>query len=113
MDRDRANKVVLAEHIADQTGKTPAEAKAMVNDVLSSISRLLIEGKDVAVTGFGTLRVADAPERPARNPHTGEPIVVPARKTVRFRPGTSLIEYVNGAPVPTDRSLVTKRPKSS
>ena len=56
---------------------------------------LLAQGDEVAISGFGTFRVAARPAREGRNPQTGEPMKIRAGKTPRFTPGASLKRTVD------------------
>jgi len=59
----------------------------------------LVEGllDKVALTPFGQFRIRDRAARIARNPQTGEPVNVPAKRVLRFTAGRTLKEAV-GAP---------------
>lgn len=71
------------------------QCETAANVVLQSIAHALARGEDVTLTGFGTFRVARVAERRGRNPATGEPMTIPARKTARFKPCRSLLENMN------------------
>lgn len=62
----------------------------VVASVISSIERVVSDqiaaGQDVILPGLGRLAVKDVPARTARNPRTGEPLTVSARKRIMFRP---------------------------
>ncbi|MBD5371195.1 MAG: HU family DNA-binding protein [Bacteroides sp.] len=45
----------------------------------------LAEGEEVSIRGFGTLTPIEREGHTGRNPKTGEPVVVPAHRTVKFR----------------------------
>ncbi|MCD8135944.1 MAG: HU family DNA-binding protein, partial [Parabacteroides gordonii] len=45
---------------------------------------------------FGTLIPRPHTSRLARNPKTGTPVQIPARTTVKFKPGKFLLEAMNG-----------------
>jgi DNA-binding protein HU-beta len=44
----------------------------------------------VTISGFGSFKVVERSARQGRNPQTGEPITIDARKSPVFRPGTQL-----------------------
>lgn len=67
-----------------------------VNGLLRVIKETLAKGEDVAISGFGTLAVADVPERQGINPMTRESITIPAHKAVRLRVGKEVRDMLNG-----------------
>ena len=74
---------------------TAHDTKDLVDLVLDSMAERLEEGEDVLITGFGKWEVRSKKERPGRNPATGEPIVVSARKVVVWKPSSVLREWMN------------------
>lgn len=69
-------------------------ASLAVNTAINSITHALSQGKDVRLTGFGTFSTRTRPQRTGRNPQTGQPIIVPEARIVRFVPGIVLHEAV-------------------
>jgi DNA-binding protein HU-beta len=86
----------LVGHIVRTTNLTPDQARAALDAVLDGITAGLTEGRTVRLTGFGTFVPADRPERQGRHPTTGERLVHPASRTVRFRAGEGLKSALNG-----------------
>lgn len=80
----------IADAIREETGMTHAEADRAVERVVAAMARSLREEGRFALSGFGTLAVRDRPERAGVNPRTGDPMVIPARRTVRFKPSPAL-----------------------
>ena len=76
--------------VAEETQQTEAQATKAVNAVFSAITDALAKGDEVAVSGFGSFRVVERSARQGRNPSTGEPMKIAARKSPVFRPGTQL-----------------------
>jgi integration host factor subunit alpha len=56
----------------------------------------LENGDDVLLTGFGKFNVKAKSARKGRNPKTGEPLLLKARKVITFKPSGILREKVNG-----------------
>jgi integration host factor subunit beta len=73
-----------------------AEVEALVNLVLEEISGALVAGDRVELRGFGAFSVRTRSARTARNPRTGEKVQVAARKTIYYRAGKELKDYING-----------------
>ena len=67
----------------------------VVNQVLDTLQRAIVEYGSLKIQGFGVFEVVDVPARQGRNPRTGESIPIPAHKAVKFRPGKELREAVN------------------
>jgi nucleoid DNA-binding protein len=74
--------------------KTKKDAQAVVNCVLSSITKALENGDAVSLVGFGTFKVTERKARKGRNPQTGEKIDIAASKTPKFVAGKALKEAV-------------------
>lgn len=65
-------------------------------NVAADMREALIGGREVKIHGVGILRVKDVDERMARNVRTGEDVVVPAGKRVKFRQSTLIKAALNG-----------------
>lgn len=87
-------KTELIERVAEETGETKSQAQRIIDSTLDAIEQSLSTGEDVTVTGFGTWKVRHQAARSGQNPHTGERIVIPARRAARFTPGTRLKQAV-------------------
>ena len=74
--------------------ETKAAAERIVEAVLDVITKTMSRGEDVAITGFGTFRVAKSAAREGRNPKTGETIHIAASIKPKFRAGKALKEAV-------------------
>src|SRR5690606_18335325 len=59
-----------------------------VESVVDAVLRQVAAGGSVAITGFGTFEPVDRAPRTGRNPHTGDPVPIPAARVPRFRPGS-------------------------
>jgi len=89
------NKADLIDRIAKDAGIAKTQADAVVNSLLSAIEGDLKKGGRVALVGFGTFSVGNRKARTGRNPHTGQPIKIAARKVAKFSPGSELKKAVN------------------
>jgi len=96
MQEVEMRKPELIAAVAKKTGMSESKASDAVNSVFGTISDVLAQGDEVAISGFGTFRVAARPAREGRNPQTGEPMKIRAGKTPRFTPGASLKRTVDG-----------------
>ncbi len=73
----------IAEHMAQKTGLTKKATVQMIEDFAALAYK---EAKNVfVVPGIGKLVLANRKARMGRNPQTGEPIKIPAKRVVKFR----------------------------
>jgi DNA-binding protein HU-beta len=85
----------LVEAVQKATGMdTKAAAQRAVEAVFDIIEKTMGRGEDVAITGFGTFRVAKSAARQGRNPKTGESIQIAASIKPKFRAGKGLKDAV-------------------
>ncbi len=66
-----------------------------VETLLSIIKKTLESGEDVMISGFGKFSVREKGPRTGRNPVTGKPMVLQARKVVTFKCSKKLAEKLN------------------
>ena len=74
--------------------ETKKQAEKAVEALFDSIVKAMSRGEDVAITGFGTFRVAKRAARVGVNPKTGEKINIAASTKPKFRAGKLLKEAV-------------------
>ncbi len=84
------NKAQLIDAIAGEAKITKADAKKALDAFVNATTKALKKGDRVALVGFGTFGVTKRSARKGRNPQTGKEINIPAKKVVRFRPGSEL-----------------------
>jgi len=83
-------KADLAEYLFEQLGLNKREAREIIERFFEHIRAALEQGKQVKLSGFGNFDLREKPQRPGRNPKTGEAIPISARRVVTFRPGQKL-----------------------
>lgn len=83
-------KADLAEILFEQVGLNKREAKDMVESFFEEIRTALERGESVKLSGFGNFELRDKPQRPGRNPKTGEEIPISARRVVTFHASQKL-----------------------
>ena len=88
-------KAELAETLHDRVGLNKREAKEIVNSFFGHIAESLERGEEVRLSGFGNFTLRTKPERPGRNPRTGEEIPITARRVVSFHASQKLKEVVD------------------
>lgn len=91
-----AGKMEVAGKVAEMLGVDRRAAAGFVSAVLDAQMKTLAEHGELILRGFGTFRVKEVAESRARNPSTGETVVVPPHKRVRFRAGKPFRDIVGG-----------------
>lgn len=84
------NKTELIEAMAAESGLSKGDSKKALDAFLASVGKAMKAGDKVALVGFGTFSVAERSARTGINPSTKQAIQIPARKVVKFKPGTEL-----------------------
>jgi nucleoid DNA-binding protein len=99
----------LAKAIADVMGLTQGQAREVVQRVFDGITDTLITEGRIELRNFGVFEVRRRKPRQARNPRTGERVIVPARLVVTFKPGRDMEERVGQLQkVPGEKAGVAK-----
>ncbi|TCJ13844.1 integration host factor subunit alpha [Parasulfuritortus cantonensis] len=83
-------KAELADLLFDQVGLNKREAKEMVENFFEEIRFALERGDSVKLSGFGNFQLREKPQRPGRNPKTGEEMPISARRVVTFHASQKL-----------------------
>ena len=77
-------KAELADLLFENVGLNKREAKDMVESFYEEVRTALQNGEGVKLSGFGNFQLRAKPQRPGRNPKTGEEIPITARRVVTF-----------------------------
>ena len=83
-------KAELADLLFEKVGFNKREAKDMVEAFFEEVRHGLEAGKGVKLSGFGNFQLRIKPQRPGRNPKTGEEIPITARRVVTFHASQKL-----------------------
>jgi integration host factor subunit alpha len=100
-DLPTLTKAELAELLFEQVGLNKREAKDMVETFFGEIRDALERGAEVKLSGFGNFQLRDKPQRPGRNPKTGEEIPITARRVVTFHASQKLKGMVEDLHTPS------------
>lgn len=90
-------KANLAETLSEKAGLNQRESKEMVEAFFKEISDCLEREEEVKLAGFGVFNMRNKPERPGRNPKTGEEIPITARRVVTFHASGCLKDAVDSS----------------
>jgi DNA-binding protein HU-beta len=86
------NREELLDAVAQKTHMSKRDINAALDATLSTIADSLRTGDKVTLVGFGTFQVKERAPRVGRNPRTGQPMTIEARKAATFTPGKALNE---------------------
>ncbi|MBF0342313.1 MAG: integration host factor subunit alpha [Magnetococcales bacterium] len=78
-------KADLVAAVHEKSGLNLPRSTSLVEQVFEAIVQELEKGETVKLSGFGVFAARSKNSRPGRNPKTGEPIEITARKVVTFR----------------------------
>jgi len=76
-------------------GLHPKDIEAAVKIIQERMIEALASGGRIEVRGFCSFSLNFRRPKMARNPKTGEPVPLPGRYVVHFKPGKELREQVN------------------
>ncbi|MEE9258398.1 MAG: integration host factor subunit alpha [Nitrospinaceae bacterium] len=85
----------IVDRVYERVGFTRQEAAAAVDVVLEEIKSVLSKGENVRIVGFASFNLRDKKARNARNPRTGEPIIIKPRRVLTFKPSKHLLDSTN------------------
>jgi nucleoid DNA-binding protein len=84
----------MAQAIAEEMGLTQGQAKEVVQRVFDGITETLLNEGRIELRNFGVFEVKKRKPRKARNPRTGQTVLVPAKLVVTFKPGREMEQRV-------------------
>ncbi len=88
-------KAELADILVDKVSNvTKNDAKEIVELFFEEIRSTLASGEEIKISGFGNFQLRDKPQRPGRNPKTGEEVPITARRVVTFHASQKLKSMV-------------------
>ena len=96
-ERAAMTKSDLVEAIAARGDLTKARAELVVNCVFDAMAGALEAGDGLEIRGFGSFSVRPYKPYHGRNPRTGQPVHVPAKRLPFFKVGKELKELVNSS----------------
>ncbi len=88
------NKADLVAWVANKTGMTKKDVTSVLDATVEGVVSTVKKGDSVTLTNFGTFVSVQRKASTKRNPKTGAPVKVAAKKVPRFRPGKNFREMV-------------------
>lgn len=90
-------KADIVDRIAEGTGLTKIETKAVVEGFMSTVQGAMEQGRRIELRGFGVFEVEHRAPRTGRNPQTNEPVPIDDRYEPVFRASDQFREAVDEA----------------
>src|SRR3990172_3902225 len=74
----------LVEQLAKVGGGTKRQAQTIMEGLVDTIVKSVKKGEPVKIPDLGTFKMRHSKARMGRNPQTGQPVKIPARKKAAF-----------------------------
>ncbi len=84
----------LSNALRNRFGLTASDSYKMIDIIFDEIEQSLVNGEEVKITGLGTFKILSKPARIGRNPKTGTPAIISARRVASFRPSENFRKTV-------------------
>lgn len=88
------NKTELVEQMSKVSGLSKSDTQKGLSVLTGTVSKALKKGDKITLVGFGSFAVSKRSARTGRNPQTGNPIKIAARKVPKFSAGKTLKDLV-------------------
>jgi len=99
MGKKSVTKRDLAVKIAENYNLSQVTVKKVIQQLIDEIGNILAENGRLELRRFGVFLVKQRKGRPARNPKTGEPVMVPPHKAVVFKGSAQLLKKIKKSSV--------------
>ena len=76
--------------VVNRTGLSKTKAKIAVEAVFETMKRSMEQGERIELRGFGVFNIRPRKTGIGRNPRTGQEVIIPPGKAVRFKSGKDL-----------------------
>jgi DNA-binding protein HU-beta len=101
------NRSQLLNALAERNDMSRKEADQVVTSLVDIITETVCTGEDVTISGFAKFRRVDRKARMGRNPATGEPIKIAAKRQAKVTPLKAFKDSVIAGKAP--RKPATKK----
>ena len=89
------NKLDVVRYVSQKTNFTQENSALAVNAVYDALREALCSDSKLIITGVGTFTLVERAPRAGRNPITGEPISIPAKKAIKFKAAPNVVKAIN------------------
>lgn len=83
----------LIKAVSLETSIGQKDVTIVLDSILSTIAEELKSGNQIDLKDFGSFKVVEQSERKGRNPRTNEEIIIPPKKSVKFKSFKNLLNY--------------------
>jgi DNA-binding protein HU-beta len=83
-------KTQIVSYLAEKVGLTKKQASAVLGELAELAAKTIKKGDKLALPGFVTVKVQHRKARIGRNPQTGQPLKIPAKRVVKAVPAAAL-----------------------
>ena len=97
----------LIQEIAKSTGFVRNDIKTVVEQFLELVGEKLIDGNTIEIRGFGTFACKPRKARPARNPRTGETVLIEERMVPTFKFSNDIKDKINSLESLVDADVIS------
>lgn len=95
VNKGNITKKDIVEDISARTGLTQVNTKAILESFLDAVINAMAQGSNIEIRKFGRFKIKKRKERAARNPRTGESVVVGAGIKPVFEASRELTKLLN------------------
>ena len=85
----------LTQALSEELSLPLATGSGIINTILDAMVETLVKGENIEIRGFGSFTVKHYDSYTGRNPKTGRPLQITARKVLTFKPSNVLREIIN------------------
>ena len=89
-------KAEMVKVVAEAAGITHTVAETAITAIFDAILASAVAEEKTTVQGFGTFDLKESAAREGRNPATGAPLTIAAKKTLRFKFSKVAEDKING-----------------
>jgi nucleoid DNA-binding protein len=86
----------IIKRLAEEWNLSQTDTKNIVQGTFDTIIKVITESGRIELRNFGVFEVKERAARKARNPRTSQPVEVPAKRVVTFKPGRLMQRAING-----------------
>ena len=84
------NKSELIKEVALKGQLSFREAADAVHSIIETIAETMHKAESITLVGFGSFVIQERKARNGHNPATGGSMLIPAKRQVKFRPGSKM-----------------------
>lgn len=95
LDPNTTTKKQLIQYISQEKDIHPSDVRHVIQSFLDKMTECLSKGDRLEFRDFGVFEVVQRKQKVGRNPKKASvPIVIPARKAVKFTPGKKMRQLI-------------------